>query len=724
MGVAAAVVAAATYVVLTERPVYTATAVLRLGDARRALTSGIEAPDVPIERLASPLLSQIQLIRSRALIGSVVDSVGLRLVPSFDGFRPTLLRDVRVEVNAAPDTLRLRFNESGVSVLGRGGRAFARYGEPVHIGGVTFTIGARPEAEGVTWPVVSREHAIDRVLRELRVKTRTQTNVVDVSYTARRRLVAQRVANEVALQFEGSSARSAQAQSRRRREFLAEQLGQAEGALDAAQLKLSEFRRRAQVFNSTERVVGVQQSISRADERLDELEIQRAMYSALLTELSSGARDEERLRSVAGSPAIRENAAVGQLYSQFARHRAALDSLTTGAWRRPDSDPDVQRLRELIASAEAQLVSTISAQIDWLGTQAASVSAIRRRSTAVLGSLSAVEADQGQLQQDVEARRAVTDRIRDELQRARMAEAVELGPVEVVDLATIPYAPTNRLRALKLLLALVFGVVLGGGVAVLLEKLDTSIRHAGDVERWLQLPSLALIPSIGSANRSARSHWRAALPRRHENGKARASAEAYRVLRTNLMFGQPAAPRSLVVTSAAPSEGKTVTAANLGITFARGGARVLLIDCDLQRPALHRGFGLRSNPGLAQVLGRVVRPADVIRRTETEGLFVLPAGSRELSSPELLPSERVVELLDTLVRQFDIVILDAPPALSAADASILAALAEGVLVVVRSGHTTRIEAQRAIHQLEIVGARVLGVVLNDVRIDEQPYGNS
>lgn len=723
IGLTAVAVAAAAYSIVTEEPMYTATAVLRLGDARRALTSGIEAPDEPAERLASPLLSQVQLIRSRALIGAVVDSVGLRLVPRFESFRPTLLRDVRVDVNAASDTLHLRFTPTAVAVTGLGGRVVARYGEPVRIGGVSFTIAARPEAQSATWDVVPRENAIDRVLGQLRVKPRTQTNVVDVSYTARRRAVAQRVANEVAVQFQSSSARSAQAQSRLRREFLENQFRQADAALSTAQTRLAEFRRRAQIFNSTERVAGVQRSIARADERLDDLETQRAMYTALLREIRSGGGDHERLRAVAGSPTIRDNAALVQLYSQFARHRAALDSLTTGAWRRPDTDPDVQRLRELMTSSEAQLVSTISAQIEWLGTQATSVASIRRRSSAVLGSLSAVESDEGQLQQDVDVRRSVSDRIRDELQRARMAEAVELGPVEVVDLAALPYEPASGLPGLKLLLAMILGLVGGGGIAVVLERRDTSIRHAADVERWLQLPGLALIPSIGPADRTAKSAWRATLPGQRQNVNGRAPTEAYRVLRTNLMFSQAAAPRSIVVTSATASEGKTLTAVNLGLTFARGGARVLLIDGDLRRPALHRGFGLRSNPGLAQVLARVARLPDVIRPTSTEGLFVLPAGSRNVSSPEPLPSDRVLELLDTLIRQFDVVIIDAPPTLAAADASILAALAEGVLVVVRSGRTSRIEAQRAIHQLDIVGARVLGVVLNDVRLDEQPYGN-
>jgi capsular exopolysaccharide synthesis family protein len=715
-GIAATVIGIAAYMVWTEQAMYIATAVLRLGDARRALTSGIETPDVPVERLASPLLSQIQLVRSRALIGSVVDSAGLRLVPRFEDFRPTLLRDVRVEVDAPPDTIRLQFGPSTLAASGRAGRVLARYGEPVRIGGVSFVVASRPTAGSATWTVVSRERAVDLVLRNLRVKPRTQTNVVDVSYTSHRRLVAQRVVNEIATQFQAASARSAQEQSRRRRLFLEQQLQQADGALSAAQLALSEFRRRAQIFNSSERVAAVQRSVARADERLEELEAQRAMYAALLSELrSADGGDQERLRSVAGSPAIRENPAIVQLYTQYARQRSALDSLTTGHWRRPDTDPDVQRLRELIGAAEAQLVSTIEAQIAWLATQAASVETVRSRTAAALGSLSGVEADELQLRQDVEARRAVSDRLRDDLQRARMAEAVELGAVEVVDLAALPYMPANSFSALKLLLAVVLGVGLGCAVALVLEKRDTSIRDLADVERWLQLPGLALIPSLASPESMRAVKRFTTLTRRAPAGGSRASAEAYRVLRTNLAFARAGTPRSLVVTSPAQSDGKTVTAANLGLAFARGGARVLLVDCDLRRPAVHRLFGVSPNPGFAHVLRAVIQPSEAIRPTHTEGLFVLTAGTGDGAAWEPLRGDRALALLDSLTAQFDIVILDAPPALAVADTSILAALSQGVLMVVRAGRTSRTDARRAINQLAMVGAPLVGVVLNDVR---------
>jgi succinoglycan biosynthesis transport protein ExoP len=714
--IAATIIIVAAYFVLTEQPVYTATAVLRLGDARRALTSGIETPDMPVERLTSPLLSQLQLVRSRALIGSVVDSVGLRLVPRFEDFRPTLLRDVRVEVSAVPDTIRLRFGPIGLVASGRAGRVVARYGEPVHIGGVSFVVASQPRAESAVWAVVSRERAVDLVLRNLRVKPRTQTNVVDVSYTAHRRLVAQRVANEIATQFQASSARSAQEQSRRRRLFLEQQLRQTDAALTGAQLALSEFRRQAQIFNSSERVTSMQRGVARADERLEELEAQRAMYATLLSELrAAGGGDQDRLRSVAGSPAIRDNPAIVQLYTQYARHRSALDSLTTGHWRRPDTDPDVQRLRELIASAEGQLVSTIGAQIAWLTTQAASVEAVRRRTASALGSMSGVEVDEVQLRQDVEARRAVSDRLRDDLQRARMAEAVELGPVEVVDLAGLPFAPANSFPALKLLLASLFGLGLGVAVAFLLEKRDTSIRDLAGVERWLQRPGLALIPSIAPPEAASALKSFPTLARRPQPNGGGASAEAYRVLRTNLAFARAGAPRSLVVTSPTQSDGKTITAANLGVAFARGGASVLLVDCDLWRPALHRLFKVSANPGLVHVLRGAVQPTEAIRPTTTDGLFVLPAGTGELASWEPLRGDRTLELLDSLITQFDIVILDAPPALAVADTSILAALSQGVLVVVRAGRTSRTDAQRTIGQLEMVGARVVGVVLNDVR---------
>jgi capsular exopolysaccharide synthesis family protein len=188
---------------------------------------------------------------------------------------------------------------------------------------------------------------------------------------------------------------------------------------------------------------------------------------------------------------------------------------------------------------------------------------------------------------------------------------------------------------------------------------------------------------------------------------------AFRTLRTNILFAQGHAMRTMVVTSAAPGEGKTVTAANLAVTFARDGKQVLLVDCDLPRARLHTMFGLSRGPGLTEVLSERASLDVVIRSTPVQGLSLLPVGARHPGSPDLLKSAQLRELLQELADRFDLVILDTPPVLALTDAAILAALADGVVLVVRAGKTDRDAVQEAFRQLTAVGARVVGTVLND-----------
>jgi len=232
-----------------------------------------------------------------------------------------------------------------------------------------------------------------------------------------------------------------------------------------------------------------------------------------------------------------------------------------------------------------------------------------------------------------------------------------------------------------------------------------------------------------------------ALPGRRKNGSnghhgaaralglvtvndARSSgAEAYRTLRTNLIFSQAVQSlRTIVVTSAAPSKGKTTTAANLAVSFAQQGMRVLIVDCDLRRARLHKMFGVPREPGLTEcMLGQYEHDA-VTRETAVPGLYVLASGQLPPNPSELLGGDRMRKTLQALGGAFDLVILDTPPLLAASDAAILSTLCDGVVLVVRAGVTEAEAGRQAMQQLASVGARVVGAVLNDPDAKVQHYG--
>ncbi len=292
----------------------------------------------------------------------------------------------------------------------------------------------------------------------------------------------------------------------------------------------------------------------------------------------------------------------------------------------------------------------------------------------------------------------------------------------VVEEARLPTHPVGSQGRMQVMLAAAIGLMLAVGAAFLIEYLDDTVKTPEDVERKTGLPTLGSIIRYPGTN--GEGPLTALEPRS-------AVAEGYRVLRTNLQFAAMGVGKSrqphqegeaeyrpgviLLVTSAQPSEGKTSSVANLGVSLAQAGHKVLLVDGDLRRPTLHRLFNLSKEAGLTSLL--LEREADiehVIQKTKVDGLRVLPSGPVPANPAEVLGFVEMGTLLERLRTMADYVLLDAPPVLSAADTSVLAQKVDGSLLVVEAGRTRTEMFERAVAVLQRVKARVLGAILTKV----------
>jgi capsular exopolysaccharide synthesis family protein len=744
--IAAASVGVAAYVAYTSRPYYRSQAVIRLEDNRKAMTGGLDEPvktTIP-GSWTDPVQSQLQVLKSRSVAAGVVErqALGLRVEPI--GIPGRLLDGVRVTGKPSADTLRLSFADSGFTVRGNGTEAKFAYGAPAEANGVAFRVLSRPPREQGQLIVRTQDAAIDELVVRLDAKQRKFTDVIDVEYSAHDRYVAQQVLNAVITAFQSLSAETAQQQSRRRRIFLQEQLQQTDSLLAQAQQRLSDFRSRAQVYGSDEKVSAEQTGLMSIETRREELAADRKVYQSLLDRLEDHQSQGRgnALRALVASPGIAENPVVQTQYAQLVGYEAALDSLTTGRWGSAPTNPDVQRLRTLVAASESKLADAVRSQVTSLDARIAALDELKARNAAALQRLPATQASEARLLEQVETTRKMAEQLREEFQKARVAEAVEAGQVEVVDHATLPVSTIGHGPKVKMLLGLIVGLFFGSGAALLLERLNTSIRRREEIESVLQLPGLAIIPQIaassGQPGRLRIGNLNLPLPSAKRNGGDEGSngsslvtvsnlrstsAEAFRTLRTNLIFSQAVQTlRRIVVTSPSPQDGKTTTAANLAVTFAQQGLRVLLIDCDLRRGRLHNVFRVPREPGFTQLLVGQNTAPQVIRSTLVERLSFIPSGALPPNPSELLGGAQSRRVLDALAGEFDVVILDTPPVHVAADSLILGTIADGVILVVRAGHTERHTAQDALQRLYNVGARVVGAVLNDPDHKVPQYG--
>ena len=281
-----------------------------------------------------------------------------------------------------------------------------------------------------------------------------------------------------------------------------------------------------------------------------------------------------------------------------------------------------------------------------------------------------------------------------------------INTISVIEAAALPVSPIGPNKPATILLAAVIGFLLAAGAAFLLEYLDDSLKNPDDVQKALGLTTLGAIPVMAE---TATQGELAVIASSHSM-----ASEAFRVLRTNLRFAGVDRPlKAVLITSPSPSEGKSLTASNLGAALAQAGERVILVDTDLHRPRLHRVFGLRNNRGVTSALLEE-RPDlnDLLQETTVPGLHVLTSGPLPPNASELLGSTRMRDLLAALSSQADTLLLDSPPATALADAAVLATQTDGVLLVLDSGVTRREAARRAIEALRRVNGRVVGAILN------------
>jgi polysaccharide biosynthesis transport protein len=357
------------------------------------------------------------------------------------------------------------------------------------------------------------------------------------------------------------------------------------------------------------------------------------------------------------------------------------------------------------------------------------------------------------LKVEVSTRRTLLDELlkrQSETEVSARLQGTRDSNVVVVDRALVPRGPYRPSLQRNLSLGLVLGLGLGLGVAIFLEYLDRSLKTPDDVERILGLPLLAVIPDVSSGSdgygyartyygRGSKEH--AGPPRRvYAEGYATplpqgskiellpqsqprlAVSEAYRSLRTALLLSTANGLKSVVVSSAIPGEGKTAISANLAVVLAQLGKQVLIVDADLRKPRLHVVFGVPNRVGLVNYLTGTMKEDDIILPTQVPNLSFTPAGPMPPNASELLSSERMLDFVAKAYQRFDYVVLDSPPALPVTDATVLAAMADGLVLCIGAGMVLREDARACRQRFQLAEIRVLGVALNFYRERGGRYG--
>jgi capsular exopolysaccharide synthesis family protein len=508
-------------------------------------------------------------------------------------------------------------------------------------------------------------------------------------------------------------------------QWLGEQLGDLKGKLEQSEVSLYNFKRDNDILAQSleERNDLLKSVIEENSSALVEAQQKRIRLQARIEEIERAKKDEsgrEALPEVVDNENIQE---LRRMQIQLVKEMVQLEQ------RYGDKYPKLLEARGQLASIDQRIQREMdnvlgAEQADYriqLSTEHRLAAELDKASHQALD-LNKKSIDYNKLKRETENDSRLYGVVMNRLKETDLTGLLRTNNIRVVDEARTPQAPIAPRKSLNVMVSMLIGLALGLAVAFALDYLDNTIKNENDVAAHLGLTFLGLVPNFTKPRGEkpvTDERDRDLYVFHHQRSQV---AECSRAIRTNITFmGTDKPIARLLVVSAKPDEGKTTMALNLATTLALSGLKTLVVDTDLRRPRLHRVFGFGSELGMSNVMLGERSIDEVVKQTLIPNLSLLPCGPLPPSPAELLHTDRFRQLVGELQQRFDRIIFDSPPMVAVTDAAILSSLCDGVVVVVKAGHTPRDLVRLGLSQLKSANARVLGVVLNEVDFESRQY---
>ena len=668
-----------------------------------------------------PIESEIQVLASAQVARRVVDGLGMRLLPENANLvRSDLFLDAWIDPAMRDGPLQLTYDNAGVQarILDAAGRELAEgpVGTVLDMGLLRLTPQPPPNEDRVFGLVIHPNSSVQyEVQGRVGAVPLESTNIVSVSYRGADPILAPKILNEATAALQDFGLDRVRDRAQRELNFIEQQLDSARTLLQESSLEIRSFKETAEFTNLTIQEQQLLNSFQRTDERMQAfIEQQDALQSLTVSLEASGVEGVDLVSFMAALPAG-VNPQIRDIADNIQDRKNEIQTLVTVDGFTEDH-PRVRAVRVQLATRESELrgavaenLTVLSGQIEDEQNQLDQIRADQANFPELENRLDELNI---QLGLDQENLRFLTS----QQYQAQIASAAASAYVIVIDSANVAYPVTTGGQT-NLLLGAILGLILGVGAAFFLEYLDRTVRTSAEVEMLLSIPVLGIIPRLREIPlESEEDNGSAGLPLLVALDPLDPASEAYRNLRMNLMFmsTEEKPIRTLLFSSPGPNEGKSTTSINLAVMLAQQKKRVLLIDVDVRRPALHRAMDVLREPGLTNLLIGDAEIREAVRPNVMPNLDVLPSGPFPPNPSELLNSKKMQQLLRHFEGTYNHIIIDSPPILAVTDSAILATHTDGMVLVLRSGETEQRAAERAVDQVRRVGVRVFGAVLNEV----------
>lgn len=572
----------------------------------------------------------------------------------------------------------------------------------------------------------------------LRVALSPNTRIIEVHYRSSDPQMAANVVNTLMQTYVENNFKARFESTMQASDWLSKQLVDLQMKVETSQEKLVRYQKEHEILGTDEKQNIITEKLEELNKELTSAESDRMDKEALYRLVESG--DPDAIASSAGGIASDGpgTQSASQLLETLRAKEADLKIQVADLNTQfGPSYPKLTQLNNQLKEIDAQMqreMKKIASQVRGQYTTALQRESMLRdaleKQKQEANKLNESAIEYTLLKRDVDTNRQLYEGLLQKMKEAGVSAGLKSNNFRIVDSARPPTAPIEPNVPRNLLFAVVLGLASGIGLAFLLEGLDNTVRTTEQAQMISGLASLGMIPLGSKSARDGPNPKRLVIATSKEAVELVTQvrpqsqmAESYRALRTSLLLSNLGAPPKIImVTSALPQEGKTTTSINTAVVLAQKGTRILLIDADLRRPSIHKTLGMGPHSGLSNVLtGSTTLEQAITRTAVLPNLFVLPAGTPPPNPAELLASSNMREMLAELREQYDHIVIDTPPSLSVTDAVVLSPRADAVVLVIRSGQTTKQALRRSRDILTQVNAKVVGVLLNAVDLSSPDY---